>query len=308
MSEYPPKSEQNQSIPLIHGIASSDTESPRPAAAVGSNFVSSTAPATDRSPLSSADSSGLARTISVRSYIYQTILDQRPSANAWLTTLILTAVLSVISYWFRLHSDASLDWASASWSKVAGGEWYRLWTTIFVHGDLGHLISNAFYFSIFSYFLLGYFSFWLFPVLAFFISGLVNLVVLPTYHENTTLIGASGLTYLMGGVWLALYFRVARNRSFKARFLRAGGVILVLFMPHEYRLGISERTHMVGLAAGLLLGFSWYYLFQKKLTDQEVWREEVIEDELAVSISSIGLQNEMQNEIPKETAEKSGHK
>ena len=61
------------------------------------------------------------------------------------------------------------EWMVASGQTVfARGEYWRAWTSLFVHSDLGHFLSNSVLFFAFSFLLYGHFGFWVFPLTSFF--------------------------------------------------------------------------------------------------------------------------------------------
>lgn len=158
---------------------------------------------------------------------------------------------------------------------------WRLWTTLFAHGDLGHLLANSFLFMGLGYFLTGYFSWHLFPVLALVTGGLTNALVLWTYPEQTLLIGASGVVSWMGGAWLMLYFLIARHKSWGQRAIRACGVAVLLFMPMEaFDPQISYRTHVVGFCLGVLCGGIYFLGRRVEFQKAEVVEVEVEEAEI----------------------------
>jgi len=85
--------------------------------------------------------------------------------------------------------------------------------------------------------------------------------------RETTLIGASGVVFWMGGAWLALYVMIEVRRTLKQRLLRALGVGLLLFFPSEaFDPQVSYLTHAVGFAMGLVSGLLVYFINRKKIS------------------------------------------
>ena len=64
-----------------------------------------------------------------------------------------------------------------------------------------------------SYLNYGHFGFWVFPFGAFIFGALTNALAVWTYPPETVLLGASGLVYLLGGLWLTQYIFLERQRS-----------------------------------------------------------------------------------------------
>jgi rhomboid protease GluP len=157
-------------------------------------------------------------------------------------------------------------------------EWWRAWTTLFVHADLRHLLSNALLFSIMGVFLIGYFGVWVFPTAALFAGGLVNLIVLRGMPQEVELIGASGVVFWMGGFWLTLYFCLESRRSLSQRTLRAIGVALALFMPTEtFDPSVSYASHLWGFVFGVAMGLIYYLMRRRDFLAAEV-RELIVEE------------------------------
>lgn len=208
-----------------------------------------------------------------------TWLSQKPKGDSALLAIASTLALALGSslYWSgALHAD---QWMPASGEAVfARGEYWRLWTTIFAHGDLGHLLSNSFLFFILGFFLFGYFGWRLFPLSALVWGGLANWIALKTYDPKIQLIGASGVVYWMGGTWLILYFFLSRQKNLFQRWLRTLGVAFLLFMPAEtFEPAVSYRTHLIGFILGLFAGTWHFYRHLERFRSGEIWQIEIDE-------------------------------
>jgi rhomboid protease GluP len=211
--------------------------------------------------------------------IRRTLLSKRPDplgSFAMAVATVVVTVLSIMSWQNWLGAEA---WMPASKNDVfALHEYWRAWTTLFVHGDGKHLLSNLFLFFILGSFLTGYFGIFLVLGAALFMGGLTNLFVLTLMPPTTYLIGLSGVVFWMGGAWLILYFLIDRQRSLLQRFLRAMGVALVIFMPAEtFDPSISYKSHFVGFALGVLAGILYFAVYKKSLRAEEV-HEIIIEE------------------------------
>lgn len=193
-------------------------------------------------------------------------LTRKPHESASLITLISTliVILGSLVYWDNFLDLADLMPASHE-SIFVKHEYWRAWSTLFVHADQKHLLGNLFLFFIFGYFLSGYFSLVVFPVAAIVMGGLANLMVVWGMPSFSTLIGISGVVFWMGGAWLILYFLIDHRKTIWQRLIRSVGVALVLFMPSEtFDPSISYKTHLIGFALGILFGVL-YYIFNFKL-------------------------------------------
>ena len=211
--------------------------------------------------------------------VRETWLTRKPHSESFFVAMFATFSLAIGSaaYWQNWFHMADLMPATYQ-SVFTQHEYWRLWTTIFAHADLGHIISNSFLFFILGYFLYGYFGAKLFPLAALLGGGLANAFVLPSYEPEMTLIGASGVVYWMGGAWLILYFFLSRQKNLSHRILRTLGVGILLFMPAEtFEPSVSYRTHFAGFVIGVLSGLFFYWRHRRKFLSAEV-RQTIVEE------------------------------
>lgn len=214
-----------------------------------------------------------------RSYsvIRRTWLSRAPSSRAGLLIgwLLLVLILSSVFYWTDLWGLEALMPASGQ-AVFEKKEYWRLWSALFAHGDVKHLLSNCLTFFVVGYFLIGYFSLWFFPVAGFFVGGVVNYLTLKTYPPAVNLIGVSGVIYWMAGAWLILYFLLDLRKTKMQRALRALGVAIGIFMPASaFDPSISYMAHLLGFVFGIASGGIYYFLnrtqFKKALSVEHVF-------------------------------------
>jgi rhomboid protease GluP len=211
--------------------------------------------------------------------VKQTWLTKKPKESGGWAAALGTFSLALGSLMFLKNVWNAAEWMPASGEKVFGHfEIWRLWTTLFAHGDFGHLASNALLFFTLGFFLYGYFGVRLFPVGAFFWGGITNLFALATYDPETLLIGASGIVYWMGGAWLVLYFFLSRQKNLTNRLLRTLGVAILIFMPAEtFEPQVSYRTHLIGFIFGVGSG-AWHYYAHRAIFLKAEIKETIFED------------------------------
>lgn len=230
--------------------------------------------------------------------IVQTWLSRKPLWRASLIVAwsIFILLVASIAYWKDFQKAS--EWMPVFQSAITvKHEYWRLWTALFAHADLGHLLSNSLTYFVVGYFLAGYFSLWLFPVLAFAMGGLINYLVVMGYPADIRLVGVSGVVYWMAGAWLVLYFLIDKRKTFTQRTLRSIGVALGVFFPAAaFDPSISYKAHLYGFILGVLSGAVYWALnrktFEKALV-YEIRYEEDIESlnsestEAAVASDSI---------------------
>lgn len=134
-------------------------------------------------------------------------------------------------------------------------EWWRLFSSMFLHHDLTHLISNCFAILVFAPPLERLLGHWRYALL-YLASGLVgNLISLEIYRqsmENHLSVGASGAIYGVYGAFLyiALLQRHLMDTSSRQTLysLLIIGVVFSLMVPQ-----VNWMAHFGGLIGGFFL-------------------------------------------------------
>lgn len=195
--------------------------------------------------------------------IRRTYISQKPlESGTWATVeAALLLVLASVAVWAEV---AGADhWLPANRESVfARGELWRLLTTIFVHGDLKHLLSNMLLFTVLGYLVRSYYGLSAFPILAFLLGALANALTLWLYEPGTTLVGASGVVYALAGFWLTLYLFIERRHSIAGRVLRALGFALVMLVPETFDPKTSYLAHAFGFGLGSVAAIP-YFVFNR---------------------------------------------
>lgn len=200
-----------------------------------------------------------------------TLLSRKPTHNSSTIALSAAAAVTFVTLlgWYVPSIGERLPVSGEFFFQHH--EWWRPWTACFAHADVGHLLSNMVLFVIFGRFLNGHFGSWLFPFWAFVLGGVANLAVLPSYPPEVTVLGASGVVNVLGGIWLSLFFLISRQYRMPGRILRTLGVAILLFAPQEFRPEVAERVHASGLFCGLIFGAAWFLVFKNRIRSYEVW-------------------------------------
>lgn len=217
-------------------------------------------------------------------------LTRKPNESSYLVTSVLAVALWALSFSYLAHLASAHLWMPATAQKVfAEHQYWRLWTTLFAHSDLAHLLSNWLLFLPLAFLLNGYFGSWFFPLAAIVTGGLINIVVLKTLGPQTVLIGISGVVYWMGAAWLTLYYLIDRRRQPLRRFAVALGIALVLFAPEQYKPEVSYLSHFLGFIAGSGSALVYFIFHRDKFAAAEVY--EVIEIEPDIESESTASPN-----------------
>jgi rhomboid protease GluP len=137
--------------------------------------------------------------------------------------------------------------------EVLNGEYWRLLTSVFIHGGLMHLLMNLVGLGFSGSLLEGFIgkSRLLFT---FIISGLLASLTSIYWHENTVSVGASGAIFGLYGLILAftvfkIYPDFMRGYTWRLLGFFAGLSLLFGFLG-----GIDNAAHIGGLISGFIIG------------------------------------------------------
>ncbi|MDD0851645.1 rhomboid family intramembrane serine protease [Halobacteriovorax sp. GB3] len=192
-----------------------------------------------------------------------------PNSLAWsLGTLLVCYIMSSL-YW---GSDWSHLLAASGENVFLKNDWYRLFTSTFVHGDLEHFLSNSLMLVIMGHYVHYHFGAKLFPLVAFLSGAIINFIVILNLPEKTHLVGASGVVHWLWGFWFILYFKVQRHIPLTRRIMKIVIVGLVILFPTKLSPNVSYLAHFVGLLLGMITGLFYYYLNAKNLHSFEQWK------------------------------------
>ena len=138
-------------------------------------------------------------------------------------------------------------------ANIASGEYWRLLTSVFIHGGIIHLVMN----------LVGIFLAGMFleeklgrknMILYFLIAGVAGSITSVLWHDNTVSIGASGAIFGYFGLLLAFnIFKIISKdqQGIIWNILIFYGGISLLFGMFD---GIDNAAHIGGLLMGFILG------------------------------------------------------
>lgn len=211
----------------------------------------------------------------------------------------LTRKPNRVGYWvamgmaFLVLFGSALNWGdlffAKSWiaanPKFVFGEhqFFRLWTTLFAHSNMEHLLGNGILLFPLTYLLSAHYQPLTLPLLSLFAGGLVNYFVLQTLPQQTYLIGISGVVYLMGSLWMTLSFLIDRRQGWRKRFAKILFLTVVLFVPETFKPEISYLSHLLGFLIGILLALIFYQFKRKEFKAAEVWWKPPSEETSAAS-------------------------
>jgi len=161
-------------------------------------------------------------------------------------------ILLCLFYWLNtaigLHRLGIMDNAA-----VAAGQWWRLFTAIWLHGDLAHLAANATLGLLLLGFTMG--SIGTGPgLLAGYLAGAGGNVIAWVFSPRAqTSLGASGMVLGCLGILTAQSF--LRKAPYSRKYVIAGiSAGVMLFVLLGLNPGTYVQAHVGGFISGLLLG------------------------------------------------------
>jgi rhomboid protease GluP len=195
--------------------------------------------------------------------VKRTCLSNKPAEGSSLVAAVSILAVMVFSLLFWSNYAGFAPQLPANGELVFKQEhFWRLLTSIFVHADLRHLLSNSFGIVGLGYLLYGYFGYKVYPCMTLVFGAVITAISLATYPPQTYLLGASGMIYFMAAFWLTLYVCLERRFSVGKRLLRASGFLLIVMIPTSFNQETSYRTHAIGFGVGIIVA-AFYFMVNK---------------------------------------------
>lgn len=187
-----------------------------------------------------------------------------PSKSYLVTPLIvysiaLVYIAMVLAGLSPLHPTAQslFEWGGNLRGAVVAGQWWRLLTSVFLHGGAMHLLGNTFallYIGMYLEPLLGKFRYISAYVLTGVCAGLLSIVM----HPASVGVGASGAIFGMYGVFLSMLTTSHIKKTLRTTMLRS----MLFFVVYNLMMGLQGNTdnaaHIGGLISGFIIGYIFY--------------------------------------------------
>jgi membrane associated rhomboid family serine protease len=177
-------------------------------------------------------------------------------------TTWLLVIACLIAYPVGIQNDY---WACSYNSIFLEGRWWTVFTALFVHGSIGHLLGNMLFLFLFGRGLEKYVgSAGLF--LMFIVGGAVSMFLSVLYYPpNELSVGASGAisailaTLMLFNPWrlsllLNLFPMPLGVAAFTFLMLNFGGFLAARHNAETEGLHIAYLAHLIGFVVGMVLG------------------------------------------------------
>lgn len=187
-----------------------------------------------------------------------------PRKNYFITPLIID--LNIAVYVFLLFmganpispsSDIILKWGANFAPLTFNGQWWRLFTSCFLHFGLLHIAFNMY--------ALFFIGFLLEPLLgksrflvAYLSCGLLSSLASLWWNSLTVSAGASGAVFGMYGLFLALLTTNLIPKQYRQSQLKTMMIFVVFNLAIGTTAGIDNAAHIGGLLAGIVIGYLYY--------------------------------------------------
>lgn len=189
-----------------------------------------------------------------------------PKGDHFATSIILD--LNILVFLFMIFSGIHilspdglelLHWGANRRLETTGGEWWRLFTNMFLHGGIMHLILNISGLVLAAIFVE--------PILKrrnyfilYILSGLCASLASIWWYPNTISVGASGAIFGVYGATLGLLLTNAFPKREKKGILVLIGFYVGINLLWGLTGGIDNAAHIGGLLSGALIGIVLYKL------------------------------------------------
>lgn len=180
--------------------------------------------------------------------------------------LVIICILFSVLFWL-FNSDLIVEYLAFSGSNLLKGRVWTLITSLFIHGDIMHLVGNMLFLYIFGNTLeeeLGAKK----TLAAFFVGGIVTFPLsLIFYDWSTPLIGASAAIFTLAAI--VMLIKPLKLSIFF--FLPQGLVAILYFLYNAIEVysgaegNIAYSAHIIGFSIGVLFGLLWSKKWLKNL-------------------------------------------
>jgi rhomboid protease GluP len=237
----------------------------------------------------------------------ESVIDQTPDGLGWVLLIqakdVQPALSAIRHYqlenrrwgWRRqvLRTGLLFDWSSLAWvfllfvfywadaasglkacgtvdsTRIAHGEWWRLFTGVWLHADLAHLVANVTFGLVLSGLAMGRFGSGV-GLLSAYMAGVAgNALACLLDREPHHSLGASGMVMGCLGLLAAQAFWLWHSGQPERRHLVTGGAAgLMLFILLGLTPGTDVLAHTGGFAFGCLFGAALGYV--KNIPDRSM--------------------------------------
>ncbi len=159
-------------------------------------------------------------------------------------------------------TDSLIAWGADLRPLVLEGQWWRLFTNMFIHIGIIHLLLNMYalmYIGILLEPHLGKFKF----AALYILTGIAASVASTYWHQLTVSAGASGAIFGLYGVFVALLIGNFIDKATRKALLTSIMVFIGYNLVNGLKAGVDNAAHIGGLVTGFLAGLAYIPALKK---------------------------------------------
>ena len=165
---------------------------------------------------------------------------------------------------FEPNGLVHLKWGSNFAPLTLTGDWWRLFTCMFLHFGIIHLLLNMYSLYVVGVYLeplLGKVKY----ITAYVCTGIfASLVSLWWHKDPVNSAGASGAIFGMYGLFLALLTTNVIPKQIRSSLLQSIGIFVVYNLVYGMKGGIDNAAHAGGLISGFVIGYFYSVIIKKE--------------------------------------------
>jgi rhomboid protease GluP len=159
-----------------------------------------------------------------------------------------------------------LEWGGNRRAETTSGEWWRLLTSMFVHGGIMHLLLNIYGFVLASIFIEPVIGSVRYAII-YFLSGIAGSIASICWYDNTVSVGASGAIFGLFGAILAMTLTGIFAKEEKKSILMLFGPYVLISLLMGLSGGIDNAAHLGGLMAGAVVALIMYKTMKRDMQE-----------------------------------------
>ena len=189
--------------------------------------------------------------------MYHLEVQSSPTRILLITNIFIYIVTSIVSSSYTQTSQEVMIILGQANYLVMQGHLWQLFTSIFVHANLVHLLGNMMFLMIFG---LGAETLygWRKYYIIYFASGIFGSLLSLLLGLNTISVGASGAIFGLFGA-VTIYSRKMNLQSI---------LVALMYAVYFFILNIGVNVNVFAHAGGLLVGLILGYRYSQKLSEE----------------------------------------
>ena len=179
---------------------------------------------------------------------------------------VLFVLLTQQIMWFPADVLAAYGANFGPWT--AAGEWWRLLSSVFLHGGLLHLVFNCIILANIGTFLEPLLGRWVYALL-YMVTGIMASTTSLIFNFGAVSVGASGAIFGLYGFFMALLLSNIFKPEFRNQFLKGTLVFVGINLALGFTVPmIDNAAHIGGLASGFVLGLIGLPFIKQRMTSR----------------------------------------